>query len=131
MRRFLPVICLLAATACLWQSPSSPTPVDRQVLIAPGQTVQLTSSDSLAFVAVIGDSRCPLNALCIQGGDAIVRVSVRAGNASGERDLHTGSMQPVTFENYTMEIVDLQPYPFSGRPTDPADYRLTLRIRKP
>lgn len=91
MRRFLPVICLLAATACLGQSPASPTPLDRQVLIAPGQTVQLTSSDSISFVAVIGDSRCPLNALCIHGGDAIVRVLVRTRNISGERDLHTGS----------------------------------------
>ena len=34
-------------------------------------------------------------------------------------------------QGYTIEIVDLQPYPFSGRPTDPADYRLTLRIQKP
>ena len=131
MRRLLPVVCLLAATACLRQGPSSPTPMDRQILIAPGQTVQLTASDSISLLAVIGDSRCPLNAICIQGGDAIVRVSLRAGNASGERDLHTGSLQPVTFEDYTIEIVDLQPYPFSGRPTDPADYRLTLRIQKP
>ena len=131
MRLVFATICLVLATACLGQSPSAPTPLDREIVLAPGETAKLAASDSIAFVGVIGDSRCPLNALCIQGGDAIVRIAMRIGNSAGERDLHTGSLQPVTFNGFTIKLVDLQPYPFSGRPTDPADYRATVRILKP
>ena len=128
MRHFLLAICLLPATACLGNSPTDPTPVDREVVLAPGQTAEFTRGLSVRFVSVIGDSRCPINAVCVWGGDAIVRIHVAAGTGRGDRDLHTGTMEPVTFDDVQVRLVELTPYPFSGRDTPPSDYRATLRV---
>jgi hypothetical protein len=98
------------------------------VVLAPGQTVEVATGLSVRFVSVIGDSRCPIDAICIQGGDAIVRVDIASGEDRGQRDLHTGTLAPVSFDEVQVGLVDLQPYPFSSRPFDPADYRATLRV---
>jgi hypothetical protein len=128
MRHFLPAVCLLAATACSGNSPSGPTAIDQEVVLAPGQTAEFNSGLSVRFVSVMGDSRCPIDAICIAGGDAIVRVHIAAGTGRSDRDLHTGSMEPVTFDNVLVRLVELVPYPFSGRTTPQAEYRATLRV---
>jgi hypothetical protein len=87
---------------------------------------------SLKFIGVSGDSRCPGDAICIQGGSATVRVEVT--NATGARQdvtFETGTMQPVTYDTLTLELVELAPYPFGSRPPiQPQDYRATLRITR-
>ena len=128
MRHFLLGICLLTATACSENSPSGPTPIDQEVVLAPGQTAEFNSGLSVRFVSVIGDSRCPIDAVCIMGGDAIVRIHIAAGTGRGDRDLHTGNMEPVTFDSVQVRLVELIPYPFSGRDTPQGDYRATLRV---
>ena len=130
MRRFALAVCLLSATGCLGNGPMSPTPIDREVVLTPGQTAPVASRLSVRFIGVMGDSRCPADALCITGGDAIVRIAITAGDNQGERDLHTGNMEPVVFEGVRIELVQLDPYPFSSRPIDPGEYRATLRITR-
>ena len=128
MRHVLLALCLLPATACLGKSPAAPTPVNRDVVLAPGQTVEVTTGLSVRFVSVIGDSRCPGDAICIQGGDAIVRVEIESAAGRAQRDLHTGTLAPVSFDDVQLRLVELQPYPFSSRPFDPREYRATLRV---
>ena len=128
MRHFLPAVCLLAATACSENSPSGPTPIDQEVVLAQGQTAEFNSGLSVRFVSVMGDSRCPIDAICIAGGDAIVRIHIASGTGRGDRDLHTGNLEPVSFDNVQVRLVELVPYPFSGRTTPQAEYRATLRV---
>jgi len=128
MRPLLLVICLLPTTACLGNSPTAP--VDRQVVLAPGQTTEIAAGLSLRFIGVTGDSRCPADALCVQGGDAVVRISILSNGSTAERDLHTGTMQPVTFEAVRVELIQLEPYPFSSRTIRPDEYRATLRVTR-
>ena len=129
MRRLCLAICLLSITACSGTSATAPTPVDSKVVLAPGENAVIASEVSVRFVQVLGDSRCPGDALCILGGDAIVRIHVTVAGVNAVRDLHTGLMQPVTVDDVRIELLDLQPYPFSSRPPiDPADYRATLRV---
>jgi hypothetical protein len=125
-----PGICLLVTTACLGNGPTAPTPFDRQVVLAPGQTAALAEDFSIRFVGVIGDSRCPADALCVLGGDAIVRINVMTADDSAERDLHTGNNQPVHYGRVRIELVQLDPYPFSARPIEPGEYRATLRVAR-
>jgi len=120
--------CAILATACSGNSPSGPTPIDQEVILAPGQTAEFNSGLSLRFVSVMGDSRCPIDAICIAGGDAIVRVHIAAGTGRGDRDLHTGNLEPVAFDNVQVRLVELVPYPFSGRNTPQSEYRATLRV---
>ena len=126
------------ATACASDAPSSPSgPVNAQVTLAAGETTNLTSADvRIRFDGVTGDSRCPGDAICIQGGDAIVHVSVGrigagAGDAMATFELHTGSLQPATFNGLTLTLENLSPYPFSSLPPiKPGDYRATLRFTR-
>ena len=128
MRHFLVAMCLFSATACLGNSPTAP--VDRRVVLAPGQTTEIAAGLSLRFIGVTGDSRCPADAMCVQGGDAIVRISIISNGSTAERDLHTGKMQPVSYEAVRVELIQLEPYPFSSRTIRPDEYRATLRVTR-
>lgn len=133
MMRLLAVIVALCALSCSSDTPASPdTPFDVTIVLAPGETKPVTGSAlRVRFDAVLGDSRCPADALCIQGGDAIVRITVLpAGTTGATYDLHTGDMQPVRANNVTIALVQLSPYPFVSNPIDPRSYRATLRLTR-
>ena len=99
-------------------------------MLAPGEAAAIAPGRSIRFIGVLGDSRCPADAICVLGGDAIVRIQIHAGAHAAERDLHTGDMQPVRYDGLRVELVQLDPYPFSARPIQPEDYRATLRITR-
>ena len=131
MRAILLILCLLAATACDENTPTGPTvPLNRQFTLAPGELVLIEGTPyAVRFVRVSGDSRCPADAICIQGGDALVHIQVYAAGAATEYELHTGDQRRGTISHRDLRIglVELQPYPFSSRPTQPDDYRATLQ----
>ena len=135
MRLAALVVGLTAAlAACTSSMPTSPsTPLNLQLTLAAGETAAVQgTSTRLRFLSVSGDSRCPVDAVCIQGGDALVRIDVvpADGGPSATYDLHTGSMQPVLHRNLTIALVELRPYPFSGRSIPPDEYRATFRIMR-
>ncbi len=126
------LFCLLAVTACSNNAPTSPSPVAREVILAPGQTAPITeASISVKFEGVSGDSRCPADAFCIQGGDALVQIQVMPSTGGSQPYvLHTGDMRPVTHADLTIALVQLTPYPFSSQPIDPSAYRATIRVTR-
>ncbi len=135
MRRVLLVLCLLTATACDEKSPTGPTvPLNERFTLAPGEVALVEDADlRVQFVRVTGDSRCPADAVCIQGGDAIVHVRVADEDGAAEYQLHTGDASQAIAMHGTarLELVELQPYPFSSRTIAPGDYRATLAVRRP
>ncbi len=133
MRGVAPLVLLAATIAACSQSASAPTgPVNAQVVLAPGETTNISSAAiGLRFVGVMGDSRCPAGVLCIQGGDAVVRIDVLpATGAPAAYELHTGNLQPVHHDSLTIALVDLSPYPFVSHPIAPGDYRATLKVTR-
>ena len=125
------ILCVLAA-ACYTDVRTGPSPsVNRELVLAPGGVASIAEAAlTVRFEGVTGDSRCPADAVCIQGGDAIVTIVVRSDAFTKSYELHTGDMRPVTHEDLVIELVQLAPYPFSSHPIDPGDYRATLRIRR-
>jgi hypothetical protein len=122
MRYGFVLVLLLTVTACMEKNPSGPAvPLNQQFELAPGQSAEVRgASVSVSFLRVLGDSRCPADALCIQGGDAIVGIEVDPdGSPAVPYELHTGSMAPVTHGDLTIELVQLSPYPFSSRTIEP------------
>jgi hypothetical protein len=98
-----------------------------------GETATIEDVDLFVeFVEVSGDSRCPADAICIQGGDALVHIRVLDGRAISSYELHTGdsSRATVTHNQIRIGLVDLQPYPFSSRTIAPAEYRATLTVTR-
>ena len=135
MRLLLSAVCLLLVTGCDEKSPAGPTvPFNQQVTLAPGEAASVDSTDvRLQFVEVTGDSRCPADVVCIQGGDALVHVRASGGSSSNMYELHTGNsaLASATHDGVRFTLVQLQPYPFSSRAISPGDYRLTLDITRP
>lgn len=122
-------LTLLFAVGCDESFPTAPDAQD--VVLSPGETAAFPASGlRVRFDRVTGDSRCPADAVCILGGDAIVRITILDGTSSREFELHTGSMAPVQYGPWTVTLVSLSPYPFSGQPIDPAAYRATLRLSR-
>jgi hypothetical protein len=128
MKRVTLGICLLAATACL--QVTAPGSINERVTLGPGEQASVAGVN-IRFERVTGDSRCPADALCIQGGDAVVKITATQGfGGRVELDLHTGDMKPVSHGDLTISLVQLEPYPFSSQPIHPKDYRATLRITR-
>ena len=123
--------CLFVVTACFLESPTEPGPVDQQVTLAPGQSTAIEATNlSLKFVGVTGDSRCPADALCVLGGSATVKVEVNGSSGSRQLTFETGDLKPITYDTWSLELVQLMPYPFSATPIEHDDYRATLRVKR-
>ena len=132
MRASMLLICLLCVTGCDETSPSGPTvPVNERFTLAPGEVAEITGADlRLEFIRVSGDSRCPADAVCIQGGDAIVQIRATGGGSPELLGLHTGdsSQASAVYDSARITLVELQPYPFSSRTIGPEEYRASLTV---
>jgi hypothetical protein len=133
VRRALLLICLLFVTGCDENSPIGPTVVlNERFTLGPGEAAVVNGAGlRIQFLRVTGDSRCPADAVCILGGDAIVHVRMfddRGGSSAYE--LHTGdeSRASVVRGDLRLALVELQPYPFSSRTIAPGDYRATFTM---
>ena len=121
-------IAALVLSGCASTTLAPTGPFNKEVTLAQGKSASVVDGVTVRFVAVSGDSRCPADALCIQGGDAVVKLQVTSANDTREVELHTGNMQPFTSGNLTVELLQLMPYPFSGRTIQPEEYRATIRV---
>ena len=120
-------------SACEERGPAGPTvPLDREFTLDPGQTASLEgTSFRVRFLRVSGDSRCPADVVCIQGGDAVVHVRATNGG-SADYELHTGdpSRAVAAHAGFRIALERLQPYPFSSRVIQPEEYRATLTVSR-
>jgi len=134
MRAFLVALAVLCVSACDDAIPTAPiVPLDQQFTLAPGGSAIVEGSNTrVQFVQVSGDSRCPADALCIWAGDAIVGIRVIDAGPSSAYELHTGDsrLAEVTHRDFRIELLQLQPYPFSNRVIEASDYRATLQVRR-
>ena len=129
--RFVWFCACFAVVAGCGGGPAGPTvSIGSRFVLAPGEVAMVGDSGlQVRFDRVLGDSRCPADAICIQGGDAIVRIELFSRRGMQVYELHTGNMQPVEHDGVTIELLELSPYPFSSRTIQPDEYRATLRIK--
>jgi hypothetical protein len=132
-RRVALAVVLAVSAACASSSPVAPDgAVDVEIVLAPAQSVWIeAASAAVAFVGVTGDSRCPADAFCILGGSAAVHIDVTGPrDQTAAYELQTAGGRPVRYRDLTIALVQLSPFPFSGRPIAPGEYRATLRITR-
>jgi hypothetical protein len=130
-RRPLAVLGIAVAIASCAGPITGPTvQLNEEFTLAPAEAARIADAALvLRFVSVEGDSRCPADAVCIQGGDARVRIEAfQAGGSPQPYDLHTGDMKPVRHRNFTIALVQLAPYPFTSRTIQQGEYRATFRV---
>ena len=102
---------------------------NQEYQLAPGIEVSLTGADrSVAFVAMVNDSRCPSDVVCVTAGNAEVRLRLRGGGVDSTLSLNTTTPpKEATIGGVRLELVGLEPYPKASVPKVPADYRATIR----
>ena len=130
-RRILLLGCVLAVFACSADTPGGPTArLNEQVTLAPGEVLSIAGTPlRVEFLRVSGDSRCPTDVVCIQGGDAIVHVRAST-STTADYELHTGDQNRAraAHGSFNIALVQLQPYPFSGRTIEQTSYRATISV---
>jgi hypothetical protein len=75
-------------------------------------------------IAVVEDSRCPINAICVWAGRVVVRTEVMGGSWRETRDLEMGKGQQIA--DGTLTLVSVQPSKQADVATDPSAYRFTF-----
>lgn len=127
-------LCLTVALAGIIACEAGPTapsaPLNEPIVLEVGRSVRVADARvTLRFDGVTGDSRCPADAFCVLGGDAIVVVTVTPSvGATARYELHTAGPSTVRHNGFTVRLEELSPYPFSARPIDPSTYQATLRV---
>ena len=133
VRGVLLLLSLTAAVGCGDTVAGPSVPLEEPFTLAIGESAAVAAASLvIQFTGVTGDSRCPADAVCIQGGDALVAVRVSGGGTAATFELHTGdaSRASVTHRGYRISLVTLEPYPFSSRPITDADYRATFTVTR-
>lgn len=133
MRAMLVVLCLLSATACDESHIGPTVTLNERFTLGPGSVAVVRDEDvRVRFDEVTGDSRCPADAFCIQGGDALVHIRVSDRASTNAYELHTGDSSRAAIVHGTVRIalIELQPYPFSSRTIAPGDYRATFTVSR-
>lgn len=96
------------------------------VVLGVGDEYGLPEGSVLEFVDLLDDSRCPADAMCVWQGQALLRFRY-----DGEAFLVTFTgpdHAPIDLGRYSLQVLDVQPYPLASAPHDPADTRVTVRL---
>lgn len=134
LARVLAVACFLWAGVNLGcvDHPTAPSEValGQPFDLHPGTSAMLRDGLKVTFDGVRGDSRCPMDALCVWAGDAVITVSLsQPGAIAAERALHTDPTgSEAQYLAYVIKLIVLAPYPRSDRQIRPADYVATLTV---
>jgi hypothetical protein len=126
--RPLLLLCCLILSAC-YKGTNPSDPEHQAFALAPGEVATTRESAiRIQFDGVLSDSRCPADVVCVQAGEAIVRIQVQSPGAELQPyDLHTGN-QPVTHDGAAITLAQLLPHPVSTKSIAPGEYRATLIV---
>jgi hypothetical protein len=85
----------------------------------------------LTFRSVEGDSRCPIDAICVWAGDAEIALKIEQGTQAAVAALHT-TLEPkkTVWNGYTISLVTVTPARKSTKSGDPADYRAEVVVTR-
>jgi hypothetical protein len=138
-RPFLSLAVLLLGAVACGEAGTEPLGADRaqavipgpvEVVLAPGVPVRLTGTNlELTFVAVVEDSRCPTDVVCVWEGNAVVEVALEVSDGAESVVQLNSTLEPRSFERAGVRVtfVELQPHPHTDGTPPAEDYRLTLR----
>jgi hypothetical protein len=88
-----------------------------------GQTVRV-GGPTVKPLAVIEDSRCPADVVCVWAGQ--VRLRAEIGTGPGKREMILTLGQPVHVADGMLTLREVTPATHSRKPIKPADYRFSF-----
>ena len=129
MRRVLPAIALASMAACFGNPTGPDAVIGTPFQLKAGATATIPDSARLRFDSLRSDSRCPIDAICVTAGDAIIAVTLMRSSGNESRELHTMPVRSqFLYSKYVVKLTELQPYPRSDRHARPDDYVATFVV---
>jgi hypothetical protein len=110
----------LALAACATVPPAEPAGPDGIARAGLNQRVYV-DGPHVTPLAVLEDSRCPMNARCIWAGRTRLTVKIDLGSRSETREI--GTDNPIQVADGTLSLVEVQPDLMAGEQAKPKKYR--------
>lgn len=90
-----------------------------------------SDGDYTLLINEIGDSRCPEGAECFWQGEVYLKGEWNENKQKTNIELHSVLKdQQKEPDGFTIEIIDVKPYPKMGIETEPEDKLITLLIKR-
>lgn len=98
-----------------------------------GEPVKLKGKNiTIEFIDIPEDSRCPLYVDCVWAGQVVVSAVIEADGKREERQFTKKGKEakPATASvgNYTIHLLEVNPYPESEEKIEKKNYRIQIRI---
>jgi len=126
------LLALLLVPACS-ETPTEPVgpSLGEQFSLGVGESASIRSERvTISFERLLGDSRCPIDAICIWEGEALVALSIEErGRPAFSFELSTRAPQ-TTVSSYRITLRGVTPAPRSNVRIDPRSYRVELVVTK-
>lgn len=84
---------------------------------------------SITLNKIVGDYRCPIDAVCIEAGAITANVTFKAGAQSKTFNMASDEV-PQTFAGYSISITGTKPSRIAAEEPNPQSYRVTFRVTK-
>ena len=121
----------LAAIACNGSPTQPDAPVGQPFEVRAGSTAELPDGIRLRFDSVLSDSRCPIDAICVRAGEAIIAITLsKTGSVAAGFDVQTDppDRRSAAYAGHSITLTALQPFPRSDRQFQPSDYVATFVV---
>ncbi len=129
----LVLVFLLGSAGCAGQKTTVHVPPGESFTLGIGQSSEITGEDlRITFNEVIGDSRCPKNAVCIWSGVVSFQVTLTYRGTAYPLALKQPGLTDQAedrFFDYSLTF-RIDPYPSAGETVKPQDYQLTMTVSK-
>jgi len=128
---------IFAIMAFIWLIPAFAgpvnVPVDKEFSLGIGQSASIDGEKLvIKFKAVLEDSRCPTNALCVLAGNGKVEFEVLDINGENKTIILNTEDEPrlALLKGHKLKLVSLNPPRIDGVSISPGDYSVTLHVER-
>jgi len=100
-----------------------------EITISYNQSIKINDELIISFEDVVADSRCPTYAICVWAGDGEVKLKITKNGVEAYSSLHTFlDPKSTTFENYSIKLKTLSPYPTIDEEIKKEKYTIELVV---
>ena len=123
--------------AFIWLSAASAGPakvfIDKEFSLGIGQTASIEGEKLvIKFRAVLEDSRCPVNVLCVWAGNGKVEFEVLDIDGQNKTVILNTEDEPraTTLKEHQLKLISLSPPRVDGVSISPGDYAVMLLVER-
>ena len=125
--------------ALIWSIPASAGPakvsLDKEFSLGIGQSASIDGEKLvIKFKAVLEDSRCPINVVCVWAGNGKVEFEILDIDGQNKTVTLNTEEEPrvTTLKGHNLKLISLNPLRIDGVSISPGDYSVKLLVeRKP